>query len=432
MFVSLTLALAVSAAPPTQPLVHDDASLPFALVPLKAPVPGAEVKKAFMAFTKQAGCAVELRTVKRAEYPGLADESLQYTANQLDAASLAALRKAGDVISVEPRWPAKDMKRLREVYDLMLSLARKYDAVVFDRNAASAYTADAYRARKVDAGWAGAVPIGPKHFMVHLVLQDDATVMLDTGGLERFGLNDLTLLGVGRSAISPAGSLVNAVAQRLIEGARPDPKGRLLVKLDDLKEPGLNKSLAASCYPNAKRALVVAFGPPDVAAGARPEAIELSFPDLKCASRGECLDAALTVLFGSQDRTAVVQHDEAVRAAKARALKDLAGYEAKLKKGLPHDEVLLVKARFPFEGGNEWMWVEVLKWRGVVLEGRLESDPEHVALRAGANVTVKLEDVMDYEYKLKDGTFFGNETGRVLYPQAFEPAGGGRWRYKGN
>lgn len=431
MLSALTLALALAAAPPMQPLVHDEASLPFALVPLKAPVPGAEVKKAFTAFTKQPGCAVELRAVKRADYPGLADESLQYTANQLDAASLAALEKAGDVVSVEPRWPAKDAKRLREVYDVMLSLAKKYDAVVFDRNAASAYTADAYRARKVDAGWAGAVPIGPKHFMVHLVLQDDGTVMLDTGGLERFGLNDLTLLGVGRSSISPAGSLVNAVAQRLIEGARPDLKGRLLVKLDDLKEPGLKKSLAASCYPNAKRALVVAFGPPDVAAGARPEAIELSFPELKCANRGECLGAALTTLFGSHDQASVVQHDEAVNAARARALKDLAKYEAKLKKGLPHDEVLLVKAGFPFEGGTEWMWVEVLRWNGAVLEGRLESDPERVALRAGASVRVKLEDVMDYEYKLKDGTFLGNETGRVLHPEAFESAGGGRWRYKG-
>lgn len=80
-----------------------------------------------------------------------------------------------------------------------------------------------------------------------------------------------------------------------------------------------------------------------------------------------------------------------------------------------------MRARFPCEGGTEWMWVEVLTWNGAVLDGRLESDPE----RAGASVRVKLEDVMDYEDKLEDGTFFGDETGRVLHPEAFESAGAG-------
>jgi len=107
---------------------------------------------------------------------------------------------------------------------------------------------------------------------------------------------------------------------------------------------------------------------------------------------------------------------------------DVMKYRAKVKKGLPSNEVLLVKSRFPYRGGTEWMWVDVATWTGDTITGRLENEPEFVSLRAGATVELKLEDVMDYEYRLKDRTFYGNETGRVLHPEVFEAVDGGRWR----
>jgi hypothetical protein len=68
--------------------------------------------------------------------------------------------------------------------------------------------------------------------MVHLVPQENGLLMFDTGGLNRFGLNDLTLLDVNRASVNAAGNLVNAVAQRLIEGDRPDSRGWLRVRPD--------------------------------------------------------------------------------------------------------------------------------------------------------------------------------------------------------
>ncbi len=89
-----------------------------------------------------------------------------------------------------------------------------------------------------------------------------------------------------------------------------------------------------------------------------------------------------------------------------------------------------MKARFPFAGGNEWMWVDVQSWSGKVICGRLESQPDYVDLKPGATVEVKLEDVMDYMYKLKDRTFYGNEVGKALHPDLFLDAGHGLTRMR--
>lgn len=51
-------------------------------------------------------------------------------------------------------------------------------------------------------------------------------------------------------------------------------------------------------------------------------------------------------------------------------------------------------------------------------------------MKAGQTVNVGLDDVMDYIHQFPDGTFVGNETGRVLWPRDFEAADGGRYRVK--
>jgi uncharacterized protein YegJ (DUF2314 family) len=414
---------------PTGPrLVHEQALLPIAFVPLKATLTEDAVRTAFVEFAAQPGCSASVSTAKRADYPGLGNVSLEFSLTPLDAPTRAAVQRAEDVVSVVLTWPSTEPRHLREAYEHIIGLAVAQGAVVFDRHAVSAYAVEDYRALRLTEGWEGTTPVGPNHFMVHIVPQENGLLMLDTGGLNRFGLNDLTLLDVNRASMNASGDLVNAVAQRLIEGARPDTRGWLRVRLEDLQEPGLKKSLGESAFDNAHREVVVAFGPPDVAHGARPEAIEISFPELTCANRGECQDAAYKQLFGFEDSVSNVAHDARVLEAKARALVDLMKYRAKAKKGLPPNEILFVKSRFPFDGGTEWMWVEVVTWTGDIIKGRLENEPESVALRAGATVEVKLEDVMDYEYRFKDRTFYGNETGRVLHPDAFEAVDGGRWR----
>ncbi len=59
---------------------------------------------------------------------------------------------------------------------------------------------------------------------------------------------------------------------------------------------------------------------------------------------------------------------------------------------------LLVKAPFATRaGGNEWMWVEVVRWEGNRISGILENDSYQVeGLKAGARVEVDEASLFDY------------------------------------
>ncbi len=69
--------------------------------------------------------------------------------------------------------------------------------------------------------------------------------------------------------------------------------------------------------------------------------------------------------------------------------------------------------------GDEWMWIEVMKWsEDDVLSGSLQNSPFHIKdLKAGAMVEVKLADAFDYILYHSDGTEEGNATGAIMRKQ---------------
>jgi uncharacterized protein YegJ (DUF2314 family) len=114
--------------------------------------------------------------------------------------------------------------------------------------------------------------------------------------------------------------------------------------------------------------------------------------------------------------------------ARERVIKEL---KPRVQKGLPADEVLLVKASFPCEKGDEWMWVEVQTWNGGTVRGALQSEPEcAVGYRSGQTVEVKEAELFDYMDKFGDGSFVGNDTGKMMQPEFFEELDGGRRRIR--
>ena len=76
---------------------------------------------------------------------------------------------------------------------------------------------------------------------------------------------------------------------------------------------------------------------------------------------------------------------------------------------------LMVKAPFRTDdGGNEWMWLDVVRWKGKTIEGILQNDPAAVSgLAAGARVTVDEDSVFDYIVRRADGTTEGNTTAEL-------------------
>jgi uncharacterized protein YegJ (DUF2314 family) len=85
-------------------------------------------------------------------------------------------------------------------------------------------------------------------------------------------------------------------------------------------------------------------------------------------------------------------------------------------KGSPFGEQLMVKAPFATaDGGNEWMWVEVVGWQGNSIDGVLTNDAFDIPkLKAGARVEVQADQIFDYLLTKRDGTHEGTETQPLL------------------
>jgi uncharacterized protein YegJ (DUF2314 family) len=116
-----------------------------------------------------------------------------------------------------------------------------------------------------------------------------------------------------------------------------------------------------------------------------------------------------------------VKHNEELLEASRRARIRLNQLHPSFDKGLPPGSRLLVKAPFARDDeGNEWMWVEVMKWPAVgKMEGILQNDPFYVRkLKAGSKVQISAAEVFDYELYREDGTTEGNETGKLMKKQA--------------
>ena len=72
-----------------------------------------------------------------------------------------------------------------------------------------------------------------------------------------------------------------------------------------------------------------------------------------------------------------------------------------------------------FDGGTEWMWIEVREWKGRELSGVLVSRPEYVRIVAeGGQVTVSEEGLFDYAIQNDDSIIEGGETNAVLQRRA--------------
>ena len=162
------------------------------------------------------------------------------------------------------------------------------------------------------------------------------------------------------------------------------------------------------------------------------DALQLIFPDSRGKTEPERRESALDGLFGTSDSARNVTHGpellEVSRKSRERVIREL---KPRVIKGLPADELLLVKAPFKCEQGTEWMWVEVHAWKGASLTGSLQSSPDCATeLHAGQAVEVKEGELFDYMEKFQDGTFVGNDTGKLMQPMHFEELDGGRRRIK--
>lgn len=267
-------------------------------------------------------------------------------------------------------------------------------------------------------GLAAVPPKASDHFVID-AYQDRDLLRLVTIGLQKFGLPDLVVEQVTHGTMKKMASLINLVAQTLLEGGRPNHLGELQVDLATIQSVTAKASLGPLIGTATGRGIVTLRAVPPADGDAENTLWEITFAGpIETLQQRQA--ALVMAIVGMPDEFATITHDAAVLAASAKARTEVLLLKPKFTKRRPDMEHLSVKAPFKTStGGNEWMWVEVVRWPGTTIEGILDNTPVDVPqLKLGAHVRVNQADIFDYVYTKADGSKQGDETQALMHGQA--------------
>jgi uncharacterized protein YegJ (DUF2314 family) len=288
------------------------------------------------------------------------------------------------------------------------ALAERLHGFVWDNDTRQLFARDAY-APRLEAN-----PSMLDHITVH-AYRNGELVRLVTLGMAKFGLPDVEVNHVAASDARGTGMLLNVLCSLLAQGERPGTDGGLVLSLDAVRDAKLRAALEP-IQKASKSTPVVLRRTKGQEGDTSEELLELFFGEADDRFVHERRQAALASFYGMTDDAVSVEHDAELLAASERAKKRLGELRPAFDRGLAPGEHLAVKAPFKTDdGGDEWMWVEVVSWEGSAIHGILMNDPENVSgLVSGAKVQIKQDDVFDYLFARADGSSEGNETGEIM------------------
>ena len=293
---------------------------------------------------------------------------------------------------------------LRLISQTALDLAREQHGWVMDPMAGAAYTAAQFE-KHVPGD-----PVDVRTLMfVHGVQGDGNQPFLDTMGMTKLGLPELRVSAAASGQLDSLTTLIDATAQYLVahDVAVPGPLDVDFAALpgewhvDEIKKAG----------GSAKARWRIAWTKdPD----SGDDELELT------PAQGSGVEGAVALIeecFGKieEQMADIKAGDPELAAAAVKARADLVARRAHYKTGVPAGEQLAIKA--PFHDGDltEWMWVDVVSWKGDTFQGTLDNDPEQVKnVKMGQTVRVKFADVADFIATTADGTQSGGYSVEVI------------------
>lgn len=346
------------------------------------------------------------------------EESQAFFAAELNEAEQRRLAASQAVAVFEVVGPgARAFDDYRSTLKLARDLAKKLGGFLWDEETRTAHTLEGWQ-RRLES-WQAGVPFINQHVAIHQY-RDGELFRLVSLGMVKLGLPDIAVNQVSGMDADQMGRLVDLLLQRLAEGAVPDAQQQLALALGDVRHTEMKEWLAPHIGDNAKGHAVLSLVPAQPDEGdSDNRLLELAFPGPKAGTQ-ERQAVALDALFGRQDSVIALEHDAVLLAASERARKKAFALRERFAKGPPHGQELLVKAPFSTPGdGNEWIWVEVVAWRGDTIDGVLTEDAFDIPnLKRGARVEVQAGQIFDYLLSKSDGTQEGNETGPLLQARA--------------
>ncbi len=364
------------------------------------------------------GPVVSLSVIKDVanSYPVPDISYLSYFGRGLNKQQATKIQKSNLAIVIDVAYPMSMVfDGLKDAATSIYNYADTAGGLIWDSETRELFTPEAWKMKRIDS-WAESIPEVEDHTVIHAYKNNEG-VRAITLGMSKFGLPDIVVNDFSWSLNRPMGNLINLVAQSIAEGLVPSKEGFLELNINGLKNTGYKRELVASLKNNAVPRVKIPIGD-----GKREEGdpenyiIELLFHNNEGASLSEKHEVLLSSLFGWEDQISYVKHNQFIQAASRRAKSKLNGLRENFNKGLSPGEFIQVKAPFATpDGGNEWMWVEVLSWKGGVIKGLLKNEPYHIPdLKGGSEVVVGQEDVFDYIRSYPDGTSEGNETGDLI------------------
>ncbi|TQV77212.1 DUF2314 domain-containing protein [Aliikangiella marina] len=302
---------------------------------------------------------------------------------------------------------------LYELSQAALAIAEKHGGYIWDSETRELFNIAEWRRYRIDS-WRNKIPNVKLNTVIH-AYQEGESYRAITLGMAKFGFPDLVINGFDWNDSRSISSLINLTAQQVVEQGLNSFQFELDV--NSLKESSYKLSLLDSLYENASKSAPVNLveskphqGDPD------NFLLEFEFNQYEGKNRYQKQSSLLNRLFGWKDEVTYVKHNAMIEAASQAAREKLPGLQKRFNAGLEVGEGLSLKAPFKTtSGGNEWMWVQVVAWKGNEIKGILRNIPRQVPeLKEGDSVIILQQDVFDYIFYHKDGSSEGNKTGELI------------------
>ncbi len=358
-------------------------------------------------------------------YPVPEEDYFEHAARGMEIGDVRAIRKTESATVAVLVTPGdRILKDLKAFNRAVHSHAVKTGAFVWDSATRECFHRDAWKKKRIEGWGSSEIPDIRSQITIHAYDRGDGSGYLRgvTLGMEKLGLPDVAVERFVSSENMALGNLINVFCQSIAADPRIKDAARFEMSLDRLKPEAVAKDYRESLFENGegKALLALMKGTPDDGDPDNAQ-ISLDFRHGRGASGDEKRFDVVSRFWGSRDAIVPVDHDdeELQRASKA-AREKLSAMKDRFKEGLPPGSRLLVKGPFTRDDeGDEWMWIEVMKWsEDDVLSGSLQNSPFHIKdLKAGAMVEVKLADAFDYILYHSDGTEEGNATGAIMRKQ---------------
>lgn len=294
-------------------------------------------------------------------------------------------------------------------------IAKSYGGAIWDTETRELFSPVSWEDKRLSS-WDNNTPIIEKHIVIH-AYKNNEYVRAITLGMAKFGLPDIVVNDFSWSLNRPVESLIVLVSQSIVEGSRLSKNSTLKINIDSLAETSYKKSLKSSLIENANPNVDVLIGDAQWEDGDPDNyLIEILFDNVAGESLQVRQELLLSSMFGWEDQVSYVKHNQLIEDASMRAKSKLKGLKSDFNLGLAPGEFIQVKAPFTTpDDGVEWMWVEVMEWKGKKIKGLLKNQPQHIPeLKGGAEVIVKESEIFDYYRIYPDGSSDGNETGELI------------------